>query len=184
MARHSTAVCDTLVLSRSGRLSGRLERMRFRSVGSDRCVPSASTTCLSSTKLACVEQWRHMSATLIIGVRIDRFANARHAIRQGSGLEPPTGRSPQRTSSADCITSTGAQHEGPHFCDLHLLRSSSSRSTRDALTTERTSSAMAADQAHHPPLRQLLQISCQDIFCLRICQAQSNGFRTWSMTCC
>ena len=61
-----------------------------------------------------------MSATIIIGVRIDRFANARRAIRQCSALEPPTGRSSQRTSSADCITSTGVQHDGPHFCALQL----------------------------------------------------------------
>jgi hypothetical protein len=118
MARHSSAAWDTLALSRFGRLSERLERMRFRSVGSNRCVPSASTTYLYTTKLVCVVQWRRMFATLIIGVRIDRFANARRAIRPCCGVEPSTERSSPQTSSADCITSTGVEHDRRHFCTV------------------------------------------------------------------
>jgi hypothetical protein len=70
---------------------------------------------ISSYELVSTD-WRVMAA---IGVRFDRLANARRAIRQRSSFRAPAARSSPRTSSADCITSIGTQHNGRHFCALH-----------------------------------------------------------------
>jgi predicted ATPase len=59
-----------------------------------------------------------MSIILIIGVHIDRLANAHRAIRQCSHLGPPAVKSSLKAFSADCITSTSARHDGRHFCAL------------------------------------------------------------------
>ena len=61
--------------------------------------------------------------------RIDHFANVRPTIRECLifGLGRPAARSSQSLYLADCITFTGAPHDGPYFCALHpqaTLRSS------------------------------------------------------------
>ena len=66
---------------------------------------------------------------IIIGARIDHFANVRPTIRECLifGLGRPAARSSQSLYLADCITFTGAPHDGPYFCALHpqaTLRSS------------------------------------------------------------
>jgi hypothetical protein len=85
---------------------------------------SVSITCLSSTSPSCVERCRRTSLILIIGVRIDRFASVRPAIWQCLmfDLERPAARSSRSLYLADCLTFTGAPHDRPYFCVLHLIR--------------------------------------------------------------
>jgi hypothetical protein len=91
-------------------------------------VKSARTECLDHLFVFNEPQLRRaMSATsliLIIGVRIDRFASVRPAIWQCLmfDLERPAARSSRSLYLADCLTSTGAPHDGPYFCVLHLIR--------------------------------------------------------------
>ena len=63
-----------------------------------------------------------MSIILIIGVHIDRLANAHRAIRQCSHLGPPAVKSSLKAFSADCITSKNTRHDGRHFCVLQPQR--------------------------------------------------------------
>jgi hypothetical protein len=59
-----------------------------------------------------------MSIILIIGVHIDRLANAHRAIRECSHLAPPAVKSSLKAFSVDCITSISTRHDGRHFCAL------------------------------------------------------------------
>jgi hypothetical protein len=59
-----------------------------------------------------------MSVISIIGVRIDRLANAHRAIWQCSRLGPPAVKSSRKAFSADCITSIGVRHNGRYFYAL------------------------------------------------------------------
>jgi hypothetical protein len=60
---------------------------------------------------------------IIIGARIDHFANVRPTIRECLifGLGRPAARSSQGLYLADCITFTGAPHDGPYFCALQAI---------------------------------------------------------------
>jgi hypothetical protein len=62
-----------------------------------------------------------MSIILIIGVHIDRLANAHRAIRQCSHLGPPAVKSSLKAFSVDCITSISTRHDGRHFCALQVI---------------------------------------------------------------
>ena len=57
---------------------------------------------------------------IIIGVRIDHFANVRPTIPKCFifGLGRPAARSSQSLYLADCIAFTGAPHDGLYFCAL------------------------------------------------------------------
>jgi hypothetical protein len=70
---------------------------------------SASTTCLSSTKLICVEPHQAMPHISIIGVRTDHLVNARPAspLCISFDLGGPPARSRPSASWVDCITSIG-----------------------------------------------------------------------------
>jgi transposase InsO family protein len=107
-------------------------RTPFRSPQADaiaeRWVKSARTECLDHLlvfgEAISVERCRRIKPIIIIGARIDHFANVRPTVRECLifGLRRPAARSSQSLYLADCITFTGAPHDGPFFCALHVRR--------------------------------------------------------------
>jgi hypothetical protein len=121
MARHSSAACDILGIEqvrtpfRAPRANAISERW-VKSVRSG-CLDHLfifNEACLRRVMASYVSYFNHWRPHRSLGQRAPRDSTVLRS-------RAPNGKITQRTSSADCITSIGARHDGRHFCALRLV---------------------------------------------------------------